>query len=172
MPDTHPGYDTKYTTSGLAGNRNVAIKNWSVDVPSIKEVTTFVRVSDNLFLFSEDFEFAPWVKTLGGGTHTPNDAQGALTRKADKFVAGSGTKIEQLFTGSTNQVFTFSAWIKTASASNVTISIIDGLPGVGTVANTLSDTWERLVVTRTLASGSGIKVAINFSADAWVWGGH
>jgi hypothetical protein len=169
-----PGYDVKYTLPTFSGTRNVAVKNWSVDLPSVRELTTLIRTSDNLLYYSEDFEFSSkWTLTAGGGSLTPNDIAGpsGTTRRGDKFIGGTSTTLEQVFTGTAGQVYTFSLYINVTGADTVIVSIIDD-SGSSSSTPTVVSGWQRITVTRTLASSSGTKVriAVSNSSTSYIWG--
>lgn len=157
------GYDTDVALPSYSGSRTVAMKRWSVDNPSNKEIITLIRASENLLRYSEDFEMSSkWTLTAGGATLTPNFGSIAGIRCSDRITNGSSTTaISQSVSINIHGAHTFSVYFSKTNASQIRVTIIEGGNSTTNSSVDASGTIQRVSVTRTIAS-SPVTVKIDF----------
>ena len=124
----------------------------------------------NIATYSNDFGNWAYLKWLHSGTTvTPNSAISPDgTTNATKLDMASNGYIRKL-TGhapSVGQTYTFSVWIKAGTASEVKTAILFNGSGLGyeQVTHTLTNEWQRFIVTKTLTSGTPDQVRARFVA--------
>lgn len=114
---------------------------------------------ENLLMYSEQIDNAVWTKnqcTISANSDT--DPNGGST--ADKLTGtGSNGYAQQTFTlpanTATNQQYTFSVWLRAASAVTIDINIYNQALGAvrGSTTCSLTTSWQRFSVTASVATG-------------------
>lgn len=167
------GVDTDIVVPQYSGSRSVAIRRWSVDQPSKKEITTLIRASSNLLLYSEDFEMtAGWTFTAGGATLTPNS--GAAQKRYYDYLTNisNTTKLEQTVTNLSG-TYVFSCFFRKETPGSLNVRVtLDGTSTTQTITGFAG--WYRVEVTKSGVSASSV-VAIDFpnatgTEDMRIWG--
>jgi hypothetical protein len=159
------GSGVVYNIPAFSGSRIVAQKNWKVTSPSSKELTTLITASNNLLLYSEDFEISTvWTLTAGSATLTANSqVSPQLIRKADRLTnINATTSIQQLFPGLMDSFYTFSLYFKKTTAHRIRLTIADSNGNDTATSIDASGNWTRLSVGHQCAGGTGFLVKIDF----------
>ena len=124
----------------------------------------------NICTYSNDFGNLAYLKWLPSNTTvTQNSAISPDgTTNATKFDMASNGYTRKI-TGhvpSVGQTYTFSAWIKAGTASEVNTALLFSGGGLGyeQVTQTLTNEWQRFSVTKTLTSGTPDQVRARFVA--------
>lgn len=160
---------------GYGGSEAIAIKKFSVDSPSAKEISALIMRSTNQLLYSEDFEITPWA--VNNLSVSANAGDGP-TRRHDTVTASVvNGYVEQTFSLPVGTEVIFSLYFKGGSdVEEWKISIIDGAGQDDyDFVPTGSGVWQRISVVRTLGSGTGQKVRLwcsvyDASGALDVWG--
>jgi len=167
------------TTTGVGfqeanGQRIGTAEAGDTNIGHIVEMRT-----DNRVLHSEDYNAAVWVKTnlttLSFNNPAPDGGANAFQATPNTL---DGSVVQSSLLGvSTNELWTFSVWIRTTAGTlnGLRLRIVDS---VGSTTNNVNvtTTWTRYSVTRTMASPIGIQVEIG-GGSTWgipttlqIWG--
>ncbi len=173
------GSSVFYALPSYSGSRIVAHKNWKVAIPSSEEITVLVTSSNNMLLYSEDFEVSSaWTFTADGATLTPNDVvspQGV--RKGDTLTdIGDTTSLAQFFGGVSNyEFYLLTIYFKKTTANRIRLSITDGTTTVSNSSIDDSGNWTRLQLEYMVTKPGIQTVIIDFpdstgSDECSIWG--
>jgi hypothetical protein len=179
------------TTSGraaaLTGDGTSGIYLWGTQLTETEYPVDYVSTK-NLLTDSQDFERSSWLKSGQGSASTPSVTDDAATspdgtQTADEISltlngGTSSSDIAWIYENTflpASTTYTLSAWVKAKTASDVGKQV--GF-GFATYANiTLTDSWQRVVVTQTPNSAatfsSGFRLRgteANQSVAFYVWG--
>lgn len=167
---------TRVNSSGLIELVNANLPRFDYDPTTLLPKGLLIEESrQNLCLYAEQFNNAAW-NVLGGALVVTPDTAVAPdgTTTADTITLSSSFKVQEI-TVVSGAVYTFSVWMRSATASNYSVKLGE-VNGSGSTVFTVTPTWQRFSLTFTKNAGVSAYPGIDqrsgasTSGSIYVWG--
>jgi len=115
----------------------------------------------NLALWNRDATNAAWTKTSATATLTSTGLTGVANSASVLSATAADGLVHQSIVVSASTTYTFSVWLKAASATTLTIFIFDPVfATLGSTVCNVTTSWQRFTVTAGTGVNTGIKISI------------